>query len=177
MGLGRPGTAARTKSAAPLEDAARLEDYDNRPLFFFVMLLHKALRKPIDQAMRRSGLTLSEGMALVQIAASSHVSSAELARRIEISPQSVNTLVKSLVNKKLIVRRGSPTSQRVLQITVTQKGEQTLDKLRKALRELEDELLGQLDPADVVPLRNSLVRLLKRFGPTVLRHHPRLFKT
>ncbi|MCM8732259.1 MarR family winged helix-turn-helix transcriptional regulator [Hephaestia sp. GCM10023244] len=89
-----------------------------------------------------------------------NLSSAELARLYDVKPQTMIKQIALLEAKKLIGRRVSDANKRLLELTLTEVGKDTLKKLQKDTRALEDELLQVLDADAQADLREHLTRLL-----------------
>jgi DNA-binding MarR family transcriptional regulator len=70
---------------------------------------------------------------------------ADLARRLDVVPRAVTTLVDALEERELVRRVPDPHNRRVIRIELRESGAQALSALRGARRAAAAELLGPLD--------------------------------
>jgi DNA-binding MarR family transcriptional regulator len=107
------------------------------------------------------GLTPAQFLVLFRLKhATSHVSSADLARAAGIRPQSVVDLIGPLERRGLITRREAPEHRRILRITLSAAGEQLFARALPAAAQLEKQLLANLTATELAGLRNGLRKLL-----------------
>jgi DNA-binding MarR family transcriptional regulator len=77
-----------------------------------------------------------------------------------MTPQSMNELVAVLQRKKLIKKAVDPSHKRILRITLTAKGIQTLDACNRELDRVEESLLGSFQTDDLEKLRELIARFI-----------------
>lgn len=133
------GTRAETGTPLRVVDAGRLERrrvravrsreaQDRRPYFYAVAearyLLRKVFRLIEDQA-RRAGLDPLAHQALIQIFGSpaNALKVREVAERLDITAAFASTLIQDLAAKGLVSRLRDRNDQRVMWISVTDKGQ------------------------------------------------------
>ena len=92
-------------------------------------------------------------------------STADLARRFHIAPQSMNEVVATLLKKKLITRRESPDHRRILHIRLTAAGRKLVEKCDKCIDRIEQETFKDFSPLEVSGFRDLLSRALLQFTP------------
>ncbi len=119
-----------------------------------------AVRSCADVTLAPYGLTPAQFLALFRLKHSTGVSSADLARATGIRPQSVVDLIGPLEREGLIKRREAPEHRRILRITLTAAGERLLARALPAAAQLEQELVADLSPAELVSLQGGLTKLL-----------------
>ena len=142
----------RSKASATVEPAA--------PLAALVRDVHLALRAAFDEALRPRGSTLRQVGVLAALKQSPGQSNAELARRFQMTPQSMIELLASLESAGLMVREPHPAGGRTLQARLTPAGSAHLRSCRAAMSETEATLLAGLTAADQGQLRQLLERWL-----------------
>jgi DNA-binding MarR family transcriptional regulator len=86
------------------------------------------------------------------------MSSARLARRFTISPQSMNEMIASLEQKRLIVRTIAGEKRRTLQISLTPGGSDLLKACDREVDRMEKRLFSSLSAAELDSLRNALMK-------------------
>jgi DNA-binding MarR family transcriptional regulator len=87
------------------------------------------------------------------------LSSASLARRFTISPQSMNEMIAGLERKKLIARTVAGEKRRTLQINLTPEGAKLLKACDRAVVRLEKRLFSPLSAAELHSFRSALIKL------------------
>jgi DNA-binding MarR family transcriptional regulator len=88
------------------------------------------------------------------------LSSADLARRFAVSPQSMNEVITALQGKRLITRRRATEHRRILRISLTPAGESLLRDCDLRVDSLERSLFAALSPAEKRTLRNLLTTFI-----------------
>jgi DNA-binding MarR family transcriptional regulator len=110
--------------------------------------LERAVRLQIGKATSRFGLTVAQYTALSVLHARGQLSNAQLAQGSFVSPQAMNEIVNAMAEKKLIARRPDPLHGRIVQISLSPKGEEVLGRCDAAVQKIEDEMLAQLSTAE-----------------------------
>ncbi|MFI6345628.1 MarR family winged helix-turn-helix transcriptional regulator [Streptomyces sp. NPDC050560] len=85
---------------------------------------------------------------------------ADLARRLEVVPRAVTTLVDGLEAAGTARRVPDPTNRRVIRIELTEDGRRVLKELRGARRSAAEEILAPLDGAQREQLGDLLTALV-----------------
>ena len=119
-----------------------------------------AVRSCAEALLTEFDLTPAQFVVLFQLKQATGASSADLARAVGISPQSVVELIAPLERKGLIKRREDPEHRRILRTTLTAAGEQLLARAWPSAAELERELMANLTASELRGLHKSLTKLL-----------------
>ena len=82
----------------------------------------------------------------------------QLSSEMGIDPSAMVTLIDKLESARLAERRRHPGDRRAWEIAITPKGRRTLERARRLVTQVEDEMLGGLTAAD----RRQLLTLLRR---------------
>ncbi|CAM02077.1 MarR family winged helix-turn-helix transcriptional regulator [Saccharopolyspora erythraea] len=123
---------------------------------YLVKRLEQVIRARMDEALRPHGLTTLQFTALTALRRRDGLSSAQLARRSFVTPQTMNEMVRWLEKHGHIERRRDPDNRRVLLITLTESGRSLLRRCDPLVEAIEAEMLGAV-PAVQHPLfRQSL---------------------
>lgn len=88
----------------------------------------------------------------------------EVARRLSVHQTTTSNLVEGLVRKELVKRSRAEHDLRVVQLSLTAKGEALLDKAPEPGRGLLPEALRRLDPDKLMALNQGLDGLLEVIG-------------
>jgi DNA-binding MarR family transcriptional regulator len=107
-------------------------------------------RGAMERVLREHQLSAGQFGALTVLQRDPGLSSADLARGCNISPQAMNGVVATLERDGLVERHPHATHGRILQITLTEEGERRVDQARTKIARLEriaeegysDEQLG-----------------------------------
>ncbi|GHE77344.1 MarR family transcriptional regulator [Amycolatopsis deserti] len=130
---------------------------DDAPLtLYLVKRLELVIRSLMDDALRPFGLTTLQYTALTALRHRNGLSSAQLARRSFVRPQTMHTMVLTLEKYGLIERAEDPANRRVLLATLTERGRQVLDECTPLVRRLEDRMLSGMDETSRAAFRQGL---------------------
>jgi DNA-binding MarR family transcriptional regulator len=110
----------------------------------------------VDDALRRVGLTNAQYAVLAMLEEAGALSGAELARRLFVTPQTMNQLVASLEARALVGRAAHPFHGRILQTSLTERGRSLLAAAHERVRAIEERMVAGLSEQE----RHELVRLL-----------------
>jgi DNA-binding MarR family transcriptional regulator len=125
-------------------------------LAYLIKWVERGLRSRLDQALSGCGVTTPEYTALSVLRERDGLSSAQLARRVFVTPQAMNLIVIELERRGLIRRRQSETNARTMHVTLTGKGVACLDACDRATLPVEERFLANLSKTDAATLRKSL---------------------
>jgi DNA-binding MarR family transcriptional regulator len=82
----------------------------------------------------------------------------QLSSDMGIDPSAMVKLINELENAGLAKRQRRPGDRRAWEVTITPKGQRTLERARELVSQVEDEVLGGLNASD----RDQLLTLLRR---------------
>jgi DNA-binding MarR family transcriptional regulator len=119
----------------------------------------------VEKALRPFDLSLAQHAALLHVAWTPDISSAEIARRTGITPQSVGAAVNALVERGLLVRREHPANRRTVLLCVTESGEELARDARAAVDQVDAESFSALTPDERVSVHGLLLRILADLNP------------
>jgi DNA-binding MarR family transcriptional regulator len=123
---------------------------------YLVKRVERGLRFRLDRALAALGVTTPEYTALSILGARDGLSSAQLARRVFVTPQAMNQIVLGLEHRGLIRRKVSADHGRVMHISLTPRGKALLETCDRATLPIEERLLESLSKADATALRRVL---------------------
>lgn len=125
-------------------------------------LLHQsgqAVRSTLEDALRPLGMT-GVKYTILSIVARGGASSADISRRLFVTPQTMGEIVAGLIQLRLIARREDGANRRVLRLNITPEGRQTLSRCNAIAKAVEARTLETFSPAERKRLRSLLQRLL-----------------
>ncbi|WP_309230924.1 MarR family transcriptional regulator [Nocardia sp. SYP-A9097] len=123
---------------------------------YLIKQLELAVRALMDDALRPLGLTTLQYTALTVLERRSGLSSAQLARRSFLRPQTMNVMVQTLEERGLISRKRDPANRRVLVATLTEQGRNVLREAAPRVGEIEARLLGGMSARRGEEFRSTL---------------------
>ncbi|MDQ7802903.1 MarR family transcriptional regulator [Amycolatopsis sp. A133] len=123
---------------------------------YLVKRLELVIRALLDDALRPLGLTTLQYTALTVLEASGALSSAQLARRSFLRPQTMHEMVLTLEKRGLIARTPKAGNKRVLLAGLTDDGRALLAGCAPAVAEVENALLAGLTPGQRTTFREGL---------------------
>jgi DNA-binding MarR family transcriptional regulator len=112
----------------------------------------------LTDCLRDYDLTSTQYLLLSLSRRGGELSSASLARRFTISPQSMNETIATLEQKQLVVRTVAGEKRRTLHISLTPEGTQLLKACDREVDRMEKRLFSALSAAELNSLRNALMK-------------------
>jgi len=88
-------------------------------------------------------------------------SSADLARRTQMTPQSMNELIAALHRKGLVRRREHPDNKRILQVSLTKDGARLLAQCDRHIDRMEQGIFSCLNEKELGAFRRLHVKVLR----------------
>ena len=137
----------------------------NRPrTSYLIRRVQLLVYASLSECLREYRLTPMQYMLLSLSRRGGEMSSADLARRFAITPQSMNEKIAALQRRRLIVRHVSSEHRRILRISLTVRGAQVLEVCDREVDVMERRLFGALTPKALAALRSGLMTLSGRAG-------------
>lgn len=118
-----------------------------------------AHRQRMERALSEVGLTPPQFAVLTMLVAYPGASGADVARLSLLTPQTVSVIVGNLERSGALQRKHHATHGRVLQMEVTESGQQLLAHCRKGVDAVERDLLSGVSAADEAAIRKWLVHV------------------
>ena len=122
-------------------------DNDDAPLGYLLYRVASVLRPEVSAVLRPLGLTLPEFVCLRILSLYPGLSSAELSRHTNVTPQAMNTVLRKLEDIGAVERPASVPSGRALPAKLTGPGRALLKRAEGAVRTADARILGKLDEA------------------------------
>lgn len=130
---------------------------------FLLRLLQLNIYNLMVERLRSAGLTPLQYMVLSILSHRGTWSTAELARRFHIAPQSMTEIIASLQKKKLIARSKSLAHGRIINIRLAAPGIRMLDRCNLAVDRLERSVFADFDAGELTQFRDLLGTALLKF--------------
>ncbi|HVO16655.1 MAG TPA: MarR family transcriptional regulator [Alphaproteobacteria bacterium] len=114
----------------------------------------------LEERLKPFGLTAAQYTVMSMLGHSGRLSSAQLSRRFEVTPQTMFKLLAPLRRKGLIARRGVNSDRRALEVSLTPAGRRVLAQCEAAIDALEAELFRGFTGRELRNLRALLAKFL-----------------
>jgi len=131
---------------------------------YVVGRLDRAIRREIGALVAPFGLTVPKYTALSILRDRPGLSNAQLARRCYVTPQSMNEVLIALEADGLIVRSPVANHGRVVEVTLSERGQEVLTSCDRAVTHMENAMLADLDDDGRKQLLDALVGCVYRLG-------------
>lgn len=138
-------------------------DWDHPVKFLWLIgLIDRGIQRSLQKQLKPHDLSLPEYSALAALHFNPGMSSAGLARRALVTPQSMNEVVARLEQRELVVRERHPEHGRILMTEVTAAGRALFEQAALSAAEVEDSLLEAIPAEEVDALTGVLRKILDR---------------
>jgi DNA-binding MarR family transcriptional regulator len=134
---------------------------EDAPLGYLLFQVMAALRPEVAAALSPLRLTLPEFVCMRMLSMSPGLSSAELARLGNVSPQAMNTVLHRLENAQMVARPESVASGRALPASLTAEGRAVLKRAESAVSDADARVLAKLPAAQ----QREFKKMLAALGP------------
>lgn len=125
-------------------------------LAYLLRQAHAATRLTMERALADVGVTPPQFMVLTMLRAYPGLSGAELARVAWLTPQTVGVIMGNLERDGAIRKTAHPVHGRVLQWSLTRRGDALLAKCRRHVQALERRLMAGLSATAQATVRRWL---------------------
>jgi len=143
------------------EDVATATTRRRRPrTTYLVKRVQHALRVELEESLRPFDLTATQYAVFSIVGYRDDMTSAELARRFAVTPQTMIKLIASLEDRGLIRRRVDAENRRALKVAVTASGQRLLEACEAAIDRAEGKMFGAYTAQELRQFRELLTRLL-----------------
>jgi DNA-binding MarR family transcriptional regulator len=130
-------------------------------LAYVVARLDRVTRRAVEQAVAPQGLTVTQYTILSALARQPGLSSAQLARRAYISPQSMNEMLLALEARELVIRKADKLQRRILQTHLTATGKRVVRVCDSSVSTVEQQMTEGMTTAESDQLRSLMVRAVR----------------
>jgi DNA-binding MarR family transcriptional regulator len=133
---------------------------DDAPLGYLLYRVAAVLRPEASAVLGPLGLTLPEFVCLRMLSMNPGLSSAELSRNSNVTPQAMNTVLRRLEEVRAVARPTSVSSGRALPASLTSQGRALLKRAEAAVRVADSRILAKLTGAQ----QREFKRMLDKLG-------------
>ena len=135
-------------------------EIEGAPLGYLLYRVGAVLRPEVSAVLGPLGMTLPEFVCLRIISMSPGLSSAELSRHTNVTPQAMNTVLRKLEDIGAVARPASVSSGRALPANLTSQGSALLKRAEGAVHIADARILAKL----TAPQQREFKRMLEQLG-------------
>jgi DNA-binding MarR family transcriptional regulator len=121
----------------------------------------QALLRAKSTALKSIGLTLTQYVALTELSSQPGITAATLARASLVTPQAMMIVLKSMEEQGLVKRSPHLRHQNVLELHITDVGQEALHAARQQVEPVERRVLSAFSAEDIETLRVLLSRFIQ----------------
>jgi DNA-binding MarR family transcriptional regulator len=130
--------------------------------FYRILRLKHVVAVVMEEALAPAELTANQYTVLSMVRRMAPVTSAELARKLQISAQSMGESLKTLEARSLVSRSASPANKRMVLFVLSPEGKKIALKADKLVAKAEERFLSCLPPEALRSFEESLGTLRAR---------------
>ena len=121
-------------------------------------ILH-AQKYRIMQCMKDVDLKPGQAGCLFILSKEGRLPQKEIARKLGVKPPSMTALLKKLEARGLVVRRQDEQDQRILWITLSEEGKHYIDRIKDAMKKMDDTMFQDILPEEKLLFRRILLQI------------------
>jgi DNA-binding MarR family transcriptional regulator len=137
-----------------------MTDTQNLRVIYLIKRVELLVRTRLERSLRDLGVTAGQYAVLSLLALMPEASSAQIARSVGVTPQTMAETITAFEQQHLIRREQSSKHKRILEISLTDNGLALLKECDVRARRAEAELFSNLGSKDLAQLRGILNRIL-----------------
>jgi len=144
-----------------LPETKALPETNEDTLHHWVKLASATMRRELEAALRRSGMTITQWRALGVILHKPGATHSDLMRQMEIEAPSVTSLVNGMERNGWVKRTRSTADARVKRLSLTASGRRMIEAAGEAMGPIEDRMTATLSAGEVATLKRLLRTMIE----------------
>lgn len=136
----------------------------DKPLIHLFMHIGKLLEDRFRSALDERGIYVGQARILSALLEHGQLTQKQIAQGLHIKPATVTNLVKKMETSELISRRRDPKDDRIINVALTQKGNDAALFADEMIEHIEADLRSEFSREEVEKLRKPLEKILKELG-------------
>ncbi len=132
-------------------------------IYLFARIFY-GMRSRCEEALRPYGLTPMQFTILATLGRWPELSSAELSRRFNVTPQTMGEMIGNLERRSLLTRSQDPNNRRALLLSLTEEGRLLVKECNLTMGRVEAEMVAGLSQREQKDLRARLATLHDHLG-------------
>ena len=161
------GAASRQVPLTAAPDLQSLSGPFSWSLIYLFARIFYAVRMRTEEALKPHSLTPMQFTILATLGRWPDISSAELSRRFNVTPQTMGEMVANLERRSLVSRGQDQSNRRALRLSLTDAGRRLVSACDDEMNRVEAEMVKGLSPAQRAELKAALAALHGQIGRPV----------
>ncbi|WP_141432178.1 MarR family winged helix-turn-helix transcriptional regulator [Bacillus sp. 03113] len=124
------------------------QDYIARIQAAFQITFQK-MQPELHESMNEQGITPSQLFVLIFLKKGGSCKVTQLAEKLDVKPSAATTMVDRLVQNEFVIREHDQKDRRVVNISITKRGEEKLDKVFEARKAIVRKYLAYLSEEEL----------------------------
>ena len=122
------------------------------------MLMHKMMNRAKDMY-REFDLNKSQAGILFTLHHSDSMSQKELAARLNVTPPSITSSIQKMEKEGYLTRHPDPTDQRIMRLTLTEKGESCIKGVYAVAEQMEELMFRGMTREEIMLFKRLLFQI------------------
>jgi DNA-binding MarR family transcriptional regulator len=140
------------------------QDNLDKPLMHLFVHIGKLIEDRLRSALSKQGIHIGQARILTTLLSHETLTQREIAVGLHIKPATVTNLVKKMEVSELISRKRGESDDRIINVTLTQKGTEAALFTAKVISQIEDDIRSQFSQREVESLRSPLEGIRNTLG-------------
>ncbi|MFI6150422.1 MarR family transcriptional regulator [Streptomyces sp. NPDC051109] len=130
-------------------------------LLVFIKQAERVTQAAKEAAVREAGITAAQQGALAVLSDNPGINAAELARKLSVTPQTMNSLLGRLEARGLVARTPHPIHGTLIEIRMTERGAEVFAQADALVAKLDARLAEGLSETESAAVRDLLTRIIR----------------
>ncbi len=136
----------------------------DKPLMHLFVHIGKLIEDRLRSALSERGIHVGQARILSALRDHEHLTQGEIALGLHIKPATVTNLVKKMEVSELIDRRRDFKDDRIINVSLTQKGEEAARFTEKMIAHIEADIRTEFSRQEIEAIRKPLEKVLHTLG-------------
>lgn len=140
------------------------QDKLDKPLMHLFLHIGKLIEDRFRSALSEKGIHIGQARILTILLTHETLTQRKIAVGLHIKPATVTNLVKKMEASELISRKRDENDDRIINVTLTQKGKEAAHFTAKVISQIEDDIRSEFSHQEVETLRKPLEGIRNTLG-------------
>ncbi len=132
---------------------------EDKTLFMLIGDVHRQFGHKVRELEKKGGIGTCATCILIELDINNSLTQVELVNKIHMRPSSISVAIQKIEQEGLIKRTTKNDDQRYTIVSITEKGKQYCEEMRKKICELDNALTEKLTEAEVLFAKQILIKL------------------
>lgn len=145
----------------------------DKKLIYLLLHIGKLATDEVRKSLGQNGLHFGQARILLTLLSFNELNQKEISDGLFIKPATVTNLIKKLENAELVNRLRNDKDERIINVTLTQKGNEAARFALKEMEKIEHNLIKRLNDNEIKEIVDPLLKIRDALGgvePTLLKN-------